>query len=356
MALVSLRLMAAGTGTRNGWRRRALPLLGLLAVATSVAAPVARAADDQQPRISVTPVPGDPFASKSGTHLELGLVNPGVALVDRVRVLNVGAGAATIDIYAADAVPALNGGFGFSAEGQPTHEVGAWIHLAATRLQLPGHSSTVVPFRLVVPAGTGGGEHVGGIVAEPVTGGNSGVQTKTRFAMGVYLSVPGTPTTGPSSPSSPGPNGGRPPTTVTVTKLSVNHNGRDVCPRVRYTNQTGDVIDPSARLTVRSSLGLGARHLDIDRLGAVLPGATATVTLPCVHGVPPGPDSVRLTLTSPKGTTTTTTDVFVEGWPLFLALLFLLLLLVLIAFELWRRHRARQRELEALRAAVASST
>ena len=62
---------------------------------------------------------------------------------------------------------------------------------------------------------------------------------------------------------------------------------------------------------------------------------------------------VKLTLTSPQGTSTTTKDVFVDGWPLFFALLLLLILLVLIGFELWRRHRARQRELEALRAAVA---
>jgi HAMP domain-containing protein len=44
--------------------------------------------------------------------------------------------------------------------------------------------------------------------------------------------------------------------------------------------------------------------------------------------------------------------VFVDGWPLFFALLFLLILLILIALEMWRRHRARQRELETLRAAV----
>jgi hypothetical protein len=332
---------------------RARVIVGAV-VALLLTAPLAAgAADDQQSGVSVTPVPGDRFASKSGTHLELGLVNPGVPFADRVRILNVGSDRATIDVYPADAVPALNGGFGFSAKGQPTHEVGAWIHLAATRLQLPGHSSTVVPFRLVVPTGTGGGEHVGGIVAEPVTAGNSGgVQTKTRFAMAVYLTAPGAPTTSPAPGQSPGANGGPPPTTVTITKLTVHSDGRKICPQVSYSNSTGAVIDPSARLRVDSSLGLGSRRLTVDRLGAVLPGASATVTLPCIKGVPPGPDTVRLTLTSPQGSTTETKDLFVEGWPLFLALLFLLLLLLLIGFELWRRHRARQRELQTLRAAV----
>jgi hypothetical protein len=333
---------------------------GLRAIGTAVAVailvasgPASWAANDQQDGVSVTPVPGDRFASKSGTHLELGVVNPSRPFEDRVRILNVGSAAATIDVYPADAVPAMNGGFGFTAEGQPTHDVGAWIHLAAKRLVVPQHSSTVVPFRLVVPAGAGGGEHVGGIVAEPVTDGSSGgVQTKTRFAMAVYLTVPGTPTSSPAPSSSPDPNGGGTPTTVTVTKLSLHSRGRSVCPKVSYANPTGDVVDPSAKLTVSSSIGLGTHRITVDRLGAVLPGASATVTLPCVRGLPPGPDTVRLTLSSPHGTTTTTKDLFVDGWPLFFALLFLLILLILIALEMWRRHRARQRELETLRAAV----
>lgn len=329
--------------------------LGLAAACLAVLAPTASA---DQTGVSVTPVPGDRFASKSGTHLELGVVQPEAPLDDRVRILNVGSDPVTIDVYPADAIPAFNGGFGFTAEGQPTHDVGSWIRMAANRLQLPGHSSTVVPFRLVVPAGAGGGEHVGGIVAEPVTSSGGGVQTKTRFAMGVYLTVPGTPTSSPVPGQSPGhspggPNGGgTTPTTVTVTKLTLHPNGRTVCPRVQYANPTGAVIDPRARLTVDSPLGLGTRHLTIDRLGALLPGASATVTLPCIRGLPPGPDTVKLTLSSPQGTSTTTQDVFVDGWPLFFALLFLVVLLVLIGAELWRRHRARQRELEALRAAV----
>lgn len=345
-------------GLRAAHKPKTRMIAGAVAAVVSLAVPAVAATPSQQSGVSVTPVPGDRFASKSGTHLELGVVTPGAPLDDRVRILNVGSDPATIDLYPADAIPALNGGFGFTAEGQPTHDVGSWIRLAANRLQLPGNSSTVVPFRLVVPNGAGGGEHVGGIVAEPTTtnGSGGGVQTKTRFAMAVYLTVPGRPTQSPAPGQSPGGNGsGPPPTTVTITKLTLHPNGRDICPRVHYANPTGAVIDPSARLTIESSVGLGARHLTVDRLGAVLPGASATVTLPCVHGVPPGPDTVRLTLTSPQGTSTTTTDVFVDGWPLFLALVFLVILLVLMGFELWRRHRARQREIEALRAAVAAS-
>lgn len=330
--------------------------LAAVAIVAATAVPGWAADSGPQTGISVTPVPGDKYASTSGTHLELGQVNPGVPLDDRVRILNVGSDPATVDVYPADAIPAFNGGFGFTAEGQPTHDVGSWIRLGANRLQLPGHTSTVVSFRLVVPDGAKRGEHVGGIVAEPVTTGSSGgVETKTRFAMAVYLTVPGTPSSTPSPGQSPGSTPAPPPTSVTITKLTVHPDGRKICPQVHYTNPTGAVLDPSGRLTVDSSVGLGSRHIDLDRVGALLPGASATVTLPCIRNVPPGPDTVKLTLTTPQGTSTTTKDVFVEGWPVFLALLFLVILLVLIGLELWRRNRARQRELEALRAAVAGN-
>src|SRR5436305_10775473 len=82
----------------------------VVAVVAVVPSLPAAAAGDQQAGISVTPVPGDKLASKSGTHLELGLVNPGVPLIDRVRILNVGSDQTTVDVYPADAIPALNGG------------------------------------------------------------------------------------------------------------------------------------------------------------------------------------------------------------------------------------------------------
>src|SRR5436309_2466753 len=108
---------------KPGSRMVSAALFLAAALGFAVAAPAAA----DQSGVSVTPVPGDRFASKSGTHLELGLVSTGRPLDDRVRILNVGSDAQTIDVYPADAIPALNGGFGFTAEGQPTHDVGSWI-------------------------------------------------------------------------------------------------------------------------------------------------------------------------------------------------------------------------------------
>jgi hypothetical protein len=297
-----------------------------------------------QTGVSVTPVPHDHFASSSGTHLEMGGVTPGTPIRDKVRILNIGPDSLAVDLYAADAIPAVNGGFGFSNLGEPTKDVGSWIHLAAKHLDLPGHSTTTVSFTLLAPNGAPGGEHVGAIVADPTTASDSGgVSTKTRFAMAVYLRLPGAPAVQPPS---------QPQTVVTVTKLHTSTSGRTVCPVLDYRNDTPDVIDPSVGVSLHSSVGFGTKRYTVDHLGGILPGAHASTHLPCFGGAAPGPSTVKVTVTSPHGVRSITDEVGVYPWPLFLALLLLLILLLLVARELYKRWRERQRELEALRAAV----
>ena len=296
-----------------------------------------------QEGVSVTPVPHDHFASGSGTHLEMGNVTPGVAIHDKVRVLNLGSKALPIDLYAADAIPALNGGFGFSAESEHSRDVGAWITLAARHLDLAGRSVTTVSFTLLVPKGVPGGEHVGAIVAEPTTASGGGVQTRTRFAMAVYMRLPGQPAVQPPAHLQ---------TVVTVTKLDVRTSGRDVCPTLHYRNDTPDVIDPSALMTLKSSLGFGTKRLEVQHLGGTLPGAHASTTLPCFTGAAPGPSTLKVTVVSPRGVQVVQKDVGVYPWQLFLALLLLLVVLLLVAREVYRRSRNRRRELAELRAAV----
>lgn len=292
--------------------------------------------------MSVTPVPHDKYASSSGTHLEMGDVTPGTPIHDKVRVLNIGPNRLAVDLYAADAIPAVNGGFGFTAAGDTPTQVGAWIHLAARHLDLPGHSTTTVSFTLLAPSGAPGGEHVGAIVAEPSTPTDSGgVSTKTRFAMAVYLRLPGAP-----------PVQQNPQTVVTITQLHVGTSGRTVCPVLNYTNHSPDVIDPSLAMSLASSLGFGTKKLSIPHLGGILPGAKASTHLPCFSGVPPGPSKLKITVTSPEGVRSIQQEVGVYPWPLFLALLLLLILLLLVAREIYKRIKARQRELAELRAAV----
>jgi hypothetical protein len=312
--------------------------------ATPTPTPTPSSSAFQQTGVSVTPVPHDTYASTSGTHLELGDVTPGSRVRDRVRILNIGPDPLPVDLYAADAIPAVNGGFGFTARTEATNDVGSWIHLAARHLNLPGHSTTTVSFTLLAPTGAPGGEHVGAIVAEPTSAsGSSGVQTKTRFAMAVYLRLPGAPAVQPPA---------HPQTVVTVTKLDVGTSGRTVCPTMSLRNDTPDVIDPSLKMSLTSSLGFGTKRLTIPHLGGILPGAQASTHLPCFSGADPGPSKLKVVVTSPRGARSLQQDVGIYPWPLFLALLLLLLLLLLVARELYKRWRERQREIAELRAAV----
>jgi hypothetical protein len=274
----------------------------------------------------------------------MGKLTPGTVIHDRVRILNIGPSRLPVDLYGADAIPALNGGFGFSAENEQAKDVGAWIHLAARHLDLPGNSTTTVSFTIEVPRGAPGGEHVGAIVAEPTSAsGKSGVQTKTRFAMAVYMRLPGAPAVQPPA---------HPQTVVTVTKLRTTTKGRDVCPVLNYRNDTPDVIDPSVTMSLHSSLGLGTKRATIEHLGGILPGAHATTHLPCFAGAAPGPSKLKVTVASPRGVRAIQSEVGIYPWPLFLALLLLLILLLLVARELYKRWRERQREIAELRAAV----
>jgi hypothetical protein len=167
----------------------------LAGVSMAFAGPAVAAHADTVPGatggITVLPARGDRYASASGTHLELGLLRPGSVVRGSVRVVNSSAVAMSVDVYAADGIPASNGGTGFTARTEPTHRVGAWITVARSRVKIPAHTTAAVAFT-VMPTGSGtGGDEVGAIVAEPVTDGSApGLRTVTRFAMGVYLRLP----------------------------------------------------------------------------------------------------------------------------------------------------------------------
>jgi hypothetical protein len=163
--------------------------------------------------VAVLPAVGDRHASRTGTHLELGLLRPGAVLHGSVRVVNSSAAPVTVDLYGADGVPAVNGGVGFTARTEAPHRVGSWIRLAASRVVVPAGATRQVAYTLTAGAPASGADEVGAIVAEPLVAESAGLRSVTRFAMGVYLRLPGR--AAPSSVSSPVSSpGARPPVAV----------------------------------------------------------------------------------------------------------------------------------------------
>jgi hypothetical protein len=90
---------------------------------------------------------------------------PGGVLTDRVEVSNAGTAPLTLRVYASDAFNPRAGGFDLlPAGGKPT-DVGAWVAMSRTTVQVPARGKVLVPFTMRIPAGATPGDHTGGIVA-----------------------------------------------------------------------------------------------------------------------------------------------------------------------------------------------
>lgn len=311
--------------------RRLLALALSLAALTSTAvsaAPSPPAVPAQG--INVKPDPSSTRKSAAGTLAELGTVQPGRPLRDAVLVRSSFDEPREVLLYAADALPAAGGGFGFRTQAEPQQQLGQWLRLEQTRLTVPANGQVRVSYTLTVAAGTAGGEYVGAVVAEPVDqAASSGVQATTRFAMAVYLRVPGG-----ASGSTPGR--GRPDGQIVVESVTPGFAGDRACPVIRYRNDSQDVIDPVVTVSTEGLLG-GSSYRQ-ERVGALLPDTRAEVALPCVDR-PLGPGRLVVDLHSARGGDVQRAPYTWLPWPLLLSLLLLLLLVGALLTTLVRGQR-----------------
>lgn len=284
--------------------------------------------------VSVVPAQESTHRSASGTFLELGTVPLGRAIDDTVVVKSTFSTPQRFLVYPADATPAVGGGFGFGARTDVAKQVGAWLRVGAAMVDVPAQGQVRLAVRVLVPNGVTGGEYVGAVIAESAEQAPStGVQTRTRFAMAVYLRVPGG-----ASGSTPGR--GRPDGRFDLVDVDPGFDGDKACPRARYRNDSQDILDPQVTVTTRGLLGSGKSYTR-TRTGAVLPGAEATVALPCIRR-PAGPGSVSVTLRTPRGERTTSSDYTWLPIPVVVSLLLLLLLVGALVTTFVRGLRRRR--------------
>lgn len=317
--------------------RRALVLALLAGLGLS---PLAAAAPSPSPSpsvlapargISVTPDPASPRRSKSGSFLELGTVSRGVRVADVVVVRSTFDSPRDVALYAADASPAVGGGFGFSGRSDRMTQVGAWLRVERSMVRVPPQGQVRVPVTLRVPPEVQGGEYVGAVIAEPVDQGPStGVQTRTRFAMAVYLRVPG-------GPVGATPGRGRPDGTLQLLGVDPRFDGSRACPVVRLRNDSQDIVDPQVSVRAEGLLGSGSSYRR-TRTAAVLPGSTAAVPLPCLRR-PLGPGSIDIRIRSPRGDGYRAVDFIWLPASLVFASLLLLLLLAGLGVAVLRGRR-----------------
>jgi hypothetical protein len=85
-------------------------------------------------------------------------------------VVNTGRRAGTAKVYAVDAATAEHSGAVYLPATAPRRDVGSWTHLAVGSVRVGPGRSAVVSFRVAIPRGAGGGQHLGGItVADTAT-------------------------------------------------------------------------------------------------------------------------------------------------------------------------------------------
>ena len=59
-------------------------------------------------------------------------------LQDKIVLLNPVAEPRKVWLYAADGVPSVGGGYGYTLRGKPVSRIGAWVHLPAAEVTVPG--------------------------------------------------------------------------------------------------------------------------------------------------------------------------------------------------------------------------
>ena len=124
---------------------------------------------------------------------------PGAILTDEALVINSGDVPVTLNLYAADAITAQNGGTAFAQQGQEStgasRGVNRWLSLSVTEIVLESGEEIVVPFTINVPSDASPGHHVAGLVVEAPPsegrGGQFAVNVIQQAGVAVVIDVPG---------------------------------------------------------------------------------------------------------------------------------------------------------------------
>jgi hypothetical protein len=194
---------------------------------------------------------GPAFGIRALGHSKVGYfvydAKPGTRAAGKVQITNTGDRVGTVKLFAADATTGQTSGAVYLTSGEKRHDVGAWVRLPATQLELGPGETRVVPFTVVVPSGAAVGQHVGGIVAEtaqratgPKSKGKANVQITVRnlAIVAVQVNVPG-------------------PTVSRFSILGVRAGGRKGYQQVlvRMRNDGNVMSKPSGTLTIEDAKG-----------------------------------------------------------------------------------------------------
>ena len=93
----------------------------------------------------------------------------GSRITGQVTVVNTSSARGTVLLYPVDATTGQTTGAVYLSRARQRRDVGAWIKLPVRRVVLGSHGHAQVSFVVRVPRGARGGQHLGAIVAQPLT-------------------------------------------------------------------------------------------------------------------------------------------------------------------------------------------
>ena len=258
------------------------------------------------------------------------VLSPGVGYEDSVTITNQSTVDQVFNLYSADAFNTNVGAFSLRRRTDPRVDLGAWIDLPLSTIDVPARHEVVVPFTIDPPADAAPGAHNGGIVAEATTGPvtkSGAVRVTVLQAVGVrvYGRVRG--------PLHPGLSVGS--VALRVDKNAGSEFGAAVKGTITYsvTNTGNTNVTPTAALTVSPLVG-SSLHLPVRTLPQLLPHGSATVSVPFSSIVPFGRLDAHVVASTAGMTATGSSSVLVIPWVL-------LLIVLAVVVAIWRARRRR---------------
>jgi len=285
---------------------------------------------------STTKIDGRPYFNWSAT--------PGSFLSDHVAVVNLGATPVTLRLFVSNAVNATHGSMGFK-NGPDNKPPAGWITVhypgSSQTLNLPPHSTVILPVTVVIPRSAPPGDHVGAFIASM----SSVIESKNHAKIHFVQQVADRIIARIAGNLKPG---------LTVTGLKVDYRA-PVGPfstgttAVSFTvaNTGNEMLGGQVTVSIEGFLGSTETHKNVITVPVMLPGGSdsATVKIPGVY-----PEFLMnakvsilptvLTGQLDQGLTTYSGNQGFMAIPW--ALLIVLILLVLAAVGIWYRRRRKR--------------
>lgn len=270
---------------------------------------------------------------------------PGGQLTDYLAVINYSAQPLVLSIKGVDAVNTPQGGFAARPVNQAPRDIGGWIEVRASDLQvaLPPRTDRIIPFLISVPRSASPGDHVGAITATLQSSviSKSGQRVKLLQTTGtrIFLRV-----SGPLHPQ------------LSIENLKVDYQGT-ANPigrgraRLTYTvANTGNLaLGGRQKISVSGLFGSNKTATNVRDVQLLLPGFSVRETVVVTGVLPEIHDTGRVSITPlvipgsaqpPSGPFLATVSFWAVPWTL-VAIVVAVILLIVLAVLLRRRRRRR---------------